>query len=267
MENDLKHMQDLCSLYYPTSKKIRLAANVPMKVDSQAATIPIRDFLPYKCCGKAFYDQSLSLEHYFSVHFTLIHNYIRNQPPSQFTMSALGNTSVHIFRRVQLFLNALSYLPKNPKHFRPSPHSKPPNLFTNPYSATLAMAYDFLDTSLKPPNPYHQFISKLQEHLPDLNHKDIWSYWAPYFYPGIFKPSHIARPHISSLRLSTSHLKVSPVKLQVPRTLILHPTSSCRTLQSLQLFSPAPTYACPISSCGRTFTSRSDVTLHIKCHN
>ncbi|KAJ9090619.1 hypothetical protein DSO57_1000470 [Entomophthora muscae] len=179
--SDLLHMRNLCSLYYPTLTK-DCPPDINTRIIPQLIPIPRLNLIPYKCCGRTFYDQNHTLVHYFKVHFRLTYNSITNTALPPFTITALGDITIPIFIRTQLFLNVLTAFPKNPCYFRPAPKSRPPHRFANPYSATLAMAYDFLDMVSHNPPEYSNFTLMLQDYHPVSSCTQVWPFWAAYFY-------------------------------------------------------------------------------------
>ncbi|KAJ9052556.1 hypothetical protein DSO57_1033010 [Entomophthora muscae] len=178
--NDAHHIQELLTLYYPSSANLPVHSHSSSQLTTQ---IRVLRLLPYTCCGVVFYNTRSSLLHFFCTHFSSVQAKLRRQSLHQFQLCDLGNKQIPIVRRTLLFLNKLNTLPSNPSHFRPSPHSNRPQDFKNPYSATMAMAYDFLDIVIHSPVEYLQFTNFLKTIISAPSHKDVWPYWAKYIHP------------------------------------------------------------------------------------
>ncbi|KAJ9078079.1 hypothetical protein DSO57_1010451 [Entomophthora muscae] len=192
MTCDTRHMQELMGIYYP-----RYAPKFTSASDDTHTSPTIShclEILPYSCCNTTYLRQSHALAHYFEVHFgTALQDWNSDQAKKCTRFKDIGNLTIPVIRRVAFFLNTLNHPPKNPRMFRPAPHTKSPIDFSNPYSSCLAMAYDYIHILNSKPPQYTEFISVMKFHASinnmRLNSSCHWPCWAYFFYPSLL-PKH-----------------------------------------------------------------------------
>lgn len=185
MACDSRHLQELMDVYYPNT----LARVEPAPEEDEAAsTESLLALLPYTCCNTTYLRQSHAFAHYFEVHFgTALQDWTAGQPNPCTQFRDVGNPAIPIVRRVAFFLDSLKHPPRRPQQFRPAPHSRGPLDFANPYSACLAMAYDYLHVQRAP--QYVEFVNVMKFHA-SINNLRLspachWPCWAHFFYPAL----------------------------------------------------------------------------------
>lgn len=180
--DDVLHMRELCRFYEPAAM-IPALPRTKYKHAAVGLNPPRLDLLPYTCCSETFVDQGSALDHYFGVHFRYIWRHFHSRPRPPFDKKVLADGAIPLFLRAQFFLDSLVHLPATPMRFRPGPPTKKPKEFRNPYSAVMALAYDFLHVVATHPPEYSRFVTRLAAHGATVGHRQVWTYWAAYIFP------------------------------------------------------------------------------------
>ncbi|KAJ9059822.1 hypothetical protein DSO57_1037535, partial [Entomophthora muscae] len=134
----------------------------------------------YICCNNVYSTHYMALDHWMDNHFLPFNGTINTVTPHGHLPS--------------------SYYPPNPckseddlLDFRPTPHTRPPNEFENPYVAVLAIAYDFLEAIVSKSEEYYLFLALiLSSNSLDFGcdlteHITYFPLWADYCYPNLPK--------------------------------------------------------------------------------
>ncbi|KAJ9082202.1 hypothetical protein DSO57_1006647 [Entomophthora muscae] len=213
--NDLQHMQELCLFYHPHTTLPALIGKDSHFTPSPCTPMPKLKLLPYKCCGEIFYGHKQTLEHYFLYHILHIKTYVDSLKLPPFSKRVIVDKNIPIFVRVQTFLNAFK-TPKNPKQFRPTPHSRDPREFTNPYSVVMALAYDFIDVVVHEAEEYSRFVAMLGNYHPTSSYRQVWIYWAFYLFPIPSKPNIHKEPPLIQGQISLQSMLPCMLQMLVP---------------------------------------------------
>ncbi|KAJ9087913.1 hypothetical protein DSO57_1028352 [Entomophthora muscae] len=72
----------------------------------------------------------------------------------------IGNANIPLRERVTFFLHSFSILPSHPSFFHPKPKTNARDI-RNPYTAVLALAYDFLEAITSQQIEYYMFLNRI----------------------------------------------------------------------------------------------------------
>ncbi|KAJ9065993.1 hypothetical protein DSO57_1021329 [Entomophthora muscae] len=265
MPSDLHHTLELINRYYPDNPfkpTIKPNSTTPEYAPTPPRT-PTRHSIPipYICCNITYTDNSQALSHFFDVHFEAAIAAIDTNPCRCF--NDIGNPAIPIIQRVDYFIASLNTRPNNPSHFRPAPISLPPLKFKNPYSATMAMAYDILQTLSDRPPEYANFTSLVDFHASLSNipqyQVNYWLCWAHYLHPSLNAPSKDVRCEIQPL----FHCEVPGcTKLYKQITGLQYHLSKAHNDPTITINDNA--LKCPFTPCDKTYQSSTGLRNHLK---
>ncbi|KAJ9056644.1 hypothetical protein DSO57_1030913 [Entomophthora muscae] len=259
---DLAHEEELIAIYYPEAPKLDCHYERPHSPEPDAPTIlPRRDFGFYICCNKVYDSHIKALDHWLDLHFlpfkgTMNINAPHGLLPSFYyppnpckSRADLINKSISLVARTEYYLIQMKNIPVTPSRFRPAPHTKPPHDFKNPYTAVLAMAYDFIETVLSGAKEYHLFLSLILDN-PNIDfghdlskHIVYFPFWADYCYPCLPKVIAAVPPS-----LPPPENKPPPI-----------PTDQlCRGRRDADGY-----YVCPTPGCGKKYKQPNGLKYHL----
>ncbi|KAJ9061813.1 hypothetical protein DSO57_1016890 [Entomophthora muscae] len=258
---DLEHQEELMGFYFPEApKQINCFPRPPSPNPDFPTCLPGRKFGFYICCSKVYDTHIKALDHWLDFHFLPFKSNLNvvtphgllpsfYYPPNPCKTSAdLTNKDISLVARAEYFLAHIQKIPVTPSRFRPAPQSRPPHEFKNPYTAVLAMAYDFIETVLAEREEYHLFLSLIidgsdMQFGHDLgSHLAYFPFWADYYYPSL--------PKVISATISSPPLdsKSAP-----------HPSDQiCRGRRDIEGF-----YVCPTPGCGKKYKQPNGLKYHI----
>ncbi|KAJ9063770.1 putative transcriptional regulator of ribosomal protein biogenesis [Entomophthora muscae] len=242
---DLQHQQELLAFYYPDVPEYVCRLERPLSPDAPICLYE-RGFGFYVCCSKVYGTPAKALEHWLELHFIPFKSnmnvitphglipslYYRPNPCK--SSANLTNTDISLVARAEYFLSNMKSIPVTPSRFCPAPHTKPPHEFKNPLAATLAMAYDFIETVLAGSKEYLLLIldsADVTFGCEVSNHLIYFPFWANYSYP--------SQPKVIATALPSGPY---PVKL----------SRNCEGL-----------YACPTPGCQKRYKQPNGLKYHV----
>ncbi|KAJ9058003.1 hypothetical protein DSO57_1017152 [Entomophthora muscae] len=245
--------------------------------------------LNYHCCGMQLQGASAS-NHFFTTHFNAL---VTKDPPGETPRfvgfkrvcrkhADIGDKRIALIPRAQFFMETLKNVPSNPGLFRPYPRLPPPSI-KNPYSAAMALAYDFMSTLSCLDDEYLEFLKAFADPNHDFSlnaHLTYFPFWACFRYPCLKPIPHPAKkpcPYSSMLVFQASsplpqrtfrchacdrHFKQKAgLQYHISRA---HPNdpanqhSRCRLSMNLQ---------CPFTPCTNIYTSLTGIRHHLKMNH
>ncbi|KAJ9083868.1 hypothetical protein DSO57_1030249 [Entomophthora muscae] len=196
--------------------------------------------------------------------FSKNHSSFFSSSPKCQELREIGTNTIPLCSRVSFYISSFQTLPNHPKYFRPSPLKSYKDI-KNPYTQTLAVAYDFLETIHTQTPEYCAFLKKSSPSQPyptsPIEHIAFLPFWLSFLdyetiihtgNPNMFK---CKTPGCNKQYKQSYGLKYHNTKGKCRLSLGDYRQRNFRlTLGSL---------TCPFIPCHKSFTNEKGLDLHM----